>query len=225
MKILKDTYFQIITFLTGILILYTILKVLLIPTLTSPEFITFTAELGFYGYFVLVGYIVFSDIFAPLPSSLGFLTGVTIYGIKTAVILLYISSLLSASANFYISRRFGRSWVTRFAGKRAMKEIDQFTALEGTKALLVGRVLGFGVFEFVSYAAGLTNIPFRTYFIITAGASAITSFFIYFIYRDINFQSVSGVMVWLGSLLLAGLVFGLLVRSYVQWKQQNPPQT
>ncbi|OGG02905.1 hypothetical protein A2W14_00105 [Candidatus Gottesmanbacteria bacterium RBG_16_37_8] len=145
----------------------------------------------------------------------------TIYGVKTGMFLLYVASLISATINFWISRKFGRKLVTKLVGEKSMKEVDEFTSVEGKQVLIISRLFGFPIFEFISYAAGLTNISFKNYFVITAIASILTNIAAYLVFRNINFQSETGIMVWIGSIVGTGLIFGFFIKSYLKKKREE----
>jgi len=194
---------------------YGLLKYLLLPKITSVEFRDFTESIGCWGYLVVMGYIVLSHVFAPVAGSPGVVLGVTIYGIKTGMWLLYFASLISAVINFGIARRFGRGWVEKLVGKRSMRKVDEFVAHEGREVLILSRLLGFALFDFVSYAAGLTKVAFWDYFMITAGASLAVNLVAQYVFRAVDFQSEMGVMIWVGSVFVAGLMFGLIISRYL----------
>lgn len=218
MRVSKNTTIEILKIITTIIFLYILLKAILIPLITSEGFKDFTASLGFFGYFIVVGYTVLSHVFAPLAGTPGVLLGVTVYGVKTGMFLLYVASLISATLNFWISKKFGRRLVTKLVGEKSMKEVDEFTSVEGKQVLIISRLFGFPIFEFISYAAGLTNISFREYFIITAIASIFTNVAAYLVFRNMNFQSETGIMIWIGSIIGAGIVFGFFIKSYLKKK-------
>ena len=220
MTAFKKTWFKLLRLAVVILVFYVLLKVVLIPLVVSEHFKNFTASLGFFGYFIVIGYTVLSHVFAPLAGTPGVLLGVTVYGIETGMVLLYLASLISATINFYISRRYGRKLVVKLVGKKSMKEVDEFVAVEGKRFLLLSRLFGFSIFEFISYAAGLTTISFKDYFIITAGASFITNLAGYLVFRNINFQSETGIMIWIGFIVGAGVVFGFFIKSYLRKKNK-----
>jgi uncharacterized membrane protein YdjX (TVP38/TMEM64 family) len=220
MKISKKSAIEILKILVVIVILYILLKVILIPLIISEGFKDFTANLGFFGYFIVIGYTVLSHVFAPLAGTPGVLLGVTIYGVKTGMFLLYIASIISASINFWISKKYGRKMVIKLVGEKSMKEVDEFTSVEGKQVLIISRLFGFPIFEFISYAAGLTNISFKHYFIITAIASVITNIAAYLVFQNINFESETGIMIWIGSLISAGIFFGYFIKSYLRKKRK-----
>ena len=90
------------------------------------------------------------------------------YGLLKGWIFLYIASLISAAINFYIARTLGRKWVIKLAGRKSVEKIDRFVEIMGIKLLIIARTFGFPLFEFISYAAGFTNISFKTYMLITS---------------------------------------------------------
>ena len=125
----------------------------LIPQTREVEL--FVNSIGTWGYLVIIIYTVFSHVFAPISGSPAVFLAVTLYGLNTGVFLLYIASLVSSTINFWISRRYGRGLVVKFVGEKSMKEIDELVAVQGKQMLLVSRLFGFSIFEFISYAAGL----------------------------------------------------------------------
>jgi len=74
-----------------ILILYALLKILLIPIITSDNFKDLTASLGYFGFLIVIAYTVLSHVFAPLAGTPGVLLGVTIYGVGVGMFLLYLA--------------------------------------------------------------------------------------------------------------------------------------
>ncbi len=216
MKISKKQGTEILTLLAVVIAFYVVLKIVLIPVVISEGFRTFIESLGVGGYFVVIGYTVLSHVFAPLAGTPGVLLSITIYGLQVGILLLYIAGLISAVVNFWISRKFGRQLVTQFVGKRSMREIDAFTAIEGKKVLFISRLFGISIFEFISYAAGLTNVSFKDYFAITALVSIVPNAIAYVLLRDLDFYSETGILIWIGLLLVAGVIFGFFVKQYLR---------
>jgi len=206
---------KLVKFLFVIIVLYVALKYLLLPTINSLEFREFTQSIGVFGYLIIIGYVVLSHVFAPIAGTPGVALGITIYGINTGAWLLYIGSLISASINFFISKRFGRDWVIKLVGKKSINKVDEFAAVEGRTTLAVSRLFGFALFDFISYAAGLTNLKYKDYIFITAVFGLIPNLAIQYVFRDIDFQSEKGVLVWIGSIVVAASVFGVLIKIYL----------
>ena len=171
--------------------------------------------MGPMGPIFIVSFTAFSQIFAPLPGSPASLLSIAVYGYTTTVIFVYLGGLLSASISFYLSRRFGRKLVIKFVGQNTMNEIDDFAKAEGTEVLIISRLIGFPLFDYISYAAGLTNIPFNKYFAITAVCSVIPTLILAVLFKGLDFSSRTGFTIWFVSLNIVGLVFGLLIKKYI----------
>jgi uncharacterized membrane protein YdjX (TVP38/TMEM64 family) len=221
MRLTKKNWIVIIGIILVIVALYFVLKILFIPLVTSSQFKEFIADIGIWGYAVLVGIIMFTQVFAPIPGTPVVLLSISLYGVGTSMILAYVSSIISYAINFYIARKFGRKWVIKFVGEKSMKEVDEFTTLEGNKALIICRLLGFSLSEIISYAVGLTKMPFKNYIIITIVTTAITRFLSYLLFINIDFGSEKGIIIWLLFVYGAALVFGILVKSYLNKRKQK----
>jgi uncharacterized membrane protein YdjX (TVP38/TMEM64 family) len=106
-------------------------------------------------------------IFSPLSGSPITIAALVAYGYWGAFATHYLGNLIGSSANFFIARTAGRPAVERLAGTDKMAKLDETTEATGVTALIVLRLFGGGLFDFVSYAAGLTPMRFSTYFAIT----------------------------------------------------------
>jgi len=197
-----------------LIIAVSILLQWLLPAITSEESQAFIAQLGFFAPLVIIGYTVLSHVFAPVAGSPGVLLGFALFGVVWGSVYLYIASLISAVINFYIARRFGREWVKKLAGKAAMKDVDSFVAKSGRQVLVLCRLFGFPIYEVISYAAGLTTLSFKSYFLITAVVHAIPSLVFVLAFQNTDFTQPSNMLFWLGGLIVIGIVFTALLRKY-----------
>jgi len=193
----------------------------LTPALTSKEVKSFVEKLGFWGPLAIIFYITLSHILAPLAGSPGIFLSISIFGIFKTLIYIYVGSLISAVIGFYISRRFGRKWVAKLAGRKTMNEIDNFVKASGTKILILSRLFGFSLFEVVSYAAGLTNIKFKKYFIITLIFAFIPSLILTYFFRNKNFSSVSNILVWIATIMVTGIIFSFFIKKFLQKTKES----
>ena len=106
-------------------------------------------------------------VFAPLPGTPFLVSGIGLFGVVDGVLLIYSVDILSAVVNFYIARRFGRGVMRRFVGERGLNRIDGHVSEFSVEMLILARLFEGTFFEWISYAAGLTKIKFKKYFIIT----------------------------------------------------------
>ena len=113
------------------------------------------------GLFLLRG---ISIILPALPSSVYSLLAGSLLGFKVGYITITLSDLVFCSSAFYIARRWGRGPVSRLVGAGAMEKIDGFSKnqLEGNFFLMTGLLMT-GLFDFLSYAIGISRTHWRIF--------------------------------------------------------------
>lgn len=100
-------------------------------------------------------------VIAPLGGSPLYPIAGAAFGFWNGFIYTFIGDLLGTAIAFYISRVFGRKVVQYFVTKPGMKIIDVILAYLGTpRGLIHARLVFFSFPEGVTYAAGLTAMPF-----------------------------------------------------------------
>lgn len=114
-----------------------------------------------FGLFLLRG---ISIILPALPSSIYSLLAGSLLGFKTGYLTIVVSDLVFCSAAFFIARHWGRGPVNRLVGKKAMQRIDGFSRnqLEGNFFLMTGLLMT-GLFDFLSYAIGISRTRWRVF--------------------------------------------------------------
>ena len=111
---------------------------------------------------------------APLSGSPLKVAAGALFGFWEGVAYSLAGDVLGGSANFWIARLFGRVWVRRLVGERRLQQIERLAEpLSTWRGLIVARVFLAPVYDFVSYAAGLTATSYRRYLIVSAVAGAI----------------------------------------------------
>ena len=172
------------------------------------------SSLGIFGPILIIIYMTLSHVVASLTGTPGTVAALSLYGFGKAIIIVYIASLISATINFYIARILGRYWVIKLAGKDSIKRIDQITTVMGTRLLIIARIFGAPLYEFVSYAAGFTNISFKRYILITATVSLIPGVIISYLFYN-SLESPLRLSFLLGALIVIGILFTwYVVRLY-----------
>jgi uncharacterized membrane protein YdjX (TVP38/TMEM64 family) len=107
-------------------------------------------------------------IFTPLPSVPVDIAGGLAFGVVLGTLYTMIGGMTGATVNFYVARRLGRGFVERKLGRQAMEQIDGLAERMGAKLVFLTRLIPLFNFDWVSYAAGLTRISYRTYAIASA---------------------------------------------------------
>lgn len=141
---------------------------------------------------------ILQAIIAPLPAFLITFANASLFGAFWGGVLSWTSAMAGATLCFFIARILGRSAVEKLTGKTVLKNMDVFFERYGKHTILVCRLLPFVPFDPISYAAGLTSIRFRHFFLAT-GIGQLPATIVYS---------------WAGSLLTGGafwFVTGLFV--------------
>lgn len=141
---------------------------------------------------------VFQSVIAPLPAFLITFSNAALFGWVKGALLSWTSAMAGAALCFYISRFFGRAFVSKLTSKPALENVDLFFEKYGNYTILIARLLPFISFDIVSYAAGLTSMSFWSFFWAT-GVGQLPATLIY---------SYSGEMLIGGT---RSFVFGLLI--------------
>ncbi|MDO8488014.1 MAG: VTT domain-containing protein [bacterium] len=121
---------------------------------------------GYWGPIIYIALRLVTHIVAPISGTPIIIAGLLAFG-KWVIVYDYIVAATSGFTNFWIARIFGRNLVIKVVGREAMNKIDQIATHEGVKVLIIMRLFLGAFVDFISYAAGLTNIKFRPYYLIT----------------------------------------------------------
>lgn len=130
-------------------------------------FSEFVKRGGVFGPIVYVALLSSTYIIAPLSGTPVFLAGYPLFGRKM-IFLVYLATFFSSVINFWIARIWGRGLVRKLVGVKNIDKIDRFTQNYGVKSLIFFRVFQGYLFDFVSYAYGLTSMKFLPYLIVCA---------------------------------------------------------
>lgn len=213
MRINQEKTFVVVKILL-ILILTSIFSWWVFPQITSEGFQNIVKQSGHLGPLVLIIYIVLSHVFVPLSATPVVILSYGLFGVVATSIYVYVAGLISATINFYIARKFGRVLVERLAGKKSMESIDDFATKSGNKVLIISRLFGFPIYDVISYAAGLTEISFKNYFIITAVFGAIPAVIFLLFLKDVDLTQPRNFIILTGVVILVGVLFAYLLKQY-----------
>ena len=75
--------------------------------------------------------------------------------------------VIVVAACFWIARSLGREAVEKLCSKTGLATIERFFERHGDQSVLIARLLPFVSFDFVSYFAGLTSMPFKGFMVAT----------------------------------------------------------
>ncbi len=199
----KETIFKLFFALGIILIIYLVGKQI------SPDTIKlWTQKAGVFGPAVIFTISILTAVIAPLSGTPLMLVGFTLYG-PEIVFLFTFSGLISAGINFFIAKKLGRPYIEKLVGKANIAKVDELTQSHGITSLAILRIFLGGLNDFISYAMGLTNMKFKTYYVVTAVSFIPGTMFWYFI--ALNSSSTLAFLIWSIIFTTAlGFVFAIL---------------
>ncbi len=120
-------------------------------------------QMGWVGWFWFIVLYTLTCVFF-LPGSMLTVGAGAIYGFWGGTLLVSISSMAGAVANFATSRYLLRGWLSRkFARSERFQALDHAITTDGWKVILLSRISPILPHSVVSYAAGLTRISMTKY--------------------------------------------------------------
>jgi uncharacterized membrane protein YdjX (TVP38/TMEM64 family) len=121
-------------------------------------------QFGIWAPAIVFGLRLTSVIVPVLPGTAYAILAGGLFGFWPGLLVVALADLVSCTFNFYIARRYGRGWVERFVGSSFMDKIDRLGQrhLERNFFLMMGFLMT-GLFDFVAYAVGLTQIRWQAY--------------------------------------------------------------
>ncbi|SFG52979.1 TVP38/TMEM64 family protein [Neptunomonas qingdaonensis] len=135
---------------------------------TNPQLIIdYARNSGFIGPLVIIGSMAVAIVFSPLPSAPIALAAGAVYGHYEGTVYVFAGSLLGASIAFSIARILGFKaaylWLEQQLPGWKLQDPKRLMWL-----ILASRLMPFVSFDLISYAAGITTLSYRRFFIATA---------------------------------------------------------
>lgn len=134
---------------------------------------------GPWGVIILIFSLWITNVIAPLSGSPFLFAGFYSYG-QMSVVYAFIAAVIASITNFWIARIWGRNLVIKLAGEKNLDKIDDLTKDYGLQTLFVFRLFLKEFHDVISYAFGLTNIKFKSYFL-TSTLGMIPATFIWYL--------------------------------------------
>ncbi len=113
-----------------------------------------------------------ASVISPIPNSIFTIVAGRIYGGFWGGLYSYIGGLLGAAATFWIGRKLGRKYVSKFVSDHDLHSVERFLSENGIWAILGGRLVPFLSFDAVSYAAGMLSMDFWLFMLASAFGTA-----------------------------------------------------
>ena len=155
---------KVVGFVTFIIVISVAVSVLGSRLDTDP-IVAAVQKAGIWAPLVFIFFLTAPSVIAPLNGTPILIAGYLVFESKVQIYA-YLAFLISSSINFYISRKWGRAWVTRLVGRDDMEKVDSFTKDYGILSLIFLRLLTGPFSDYISYAYGFTNIKYSSYMVI-----------------------------------------------------------
>ena len=110
---------------------------------------------------------IVQTIIAPIPSEALLLFAGAVLPLYDVLVFGGIGLIVGSIIAFNIAKRGGRPVVVKIIGKKWTNIMDDWVSKNGTKAILVTRIIPVVPFDLVSYVSGITPIRFHNYLIAT----------------------------------------------------------
>ena len=127
---------------------------------------------GVWGPIVYIVVFALSMLFAPLPTAPMPLIAAAVFGPALGFLYTITATAIGSTVCFWVARRLGRPVLRRLTSQAALDRIDELGARLGIQLLIVLRLFPVAGVDYVSYAAGLTQMRFAYYIVISVLASA-----------------------------------------------------
>ena len=166
----------------------------------------FVASYG--GYAALVSFLlmIFQSVAAPLPAFLLTLANANLFGWWQGAVLSWSSAMAGAAVCFFIARILGRDVAEKLTSKAGIAQIDTFFEKIRKEYDSDLPSLPFVSFDIVSYAAGLTSMSFKSFFIAT-GIGQLPATIVY--------SYVGGMLTGGAQLLMTGLLILFALSAFI----------
>ncbi len=171
-------------------------------------------------FYILVKALTY--VFAPLSSGPIQLFSGALFGVIPGTVYTVIGEVAGGTVSFLIARHLGRPAVRRLVGDEGIRRVDSFVEQLGSwRALIYARLLLFGFYDFISYAAGFAGpVTLRQYVLVSAIFGTVPSFL--FVWAGDYFSQLdSRLLLMLWALVAALSALPFLIRRALQARRRR----
>ena len=176
---------------------------------------------GVWGPIVYIVVFALSMLFAPLPTAPMPLIAAAVFGPGLGFLYTITATAIGSTICFWIARRLGRPALRRLTSQAALDKIDQLGERLGIRLLIVLRLFPIAGVDYVSYAAGLTQMRFASYILISVLASS-PILILAAVLGDAVLERNREILI---GALVAILLFFAAPVVWVWWRQRRRTQT
>lgn len=134
-------------------------------TFDAEPFRDWVDGFGILGPIVFIAVMALSVLFAPIPNVPIFIAAGLAWGPVLGTAYSMAGLTLGSSMAFYAARYLGRRHLRRLIGDHNADRLDTLASTMGGRVIFWSRVLPAVNFDWISFVAGMTAIPFRVFII------------------------------------------------------------
>ncbi|MGE0598925.1 MAG: TVP38/TMEM64 family protein [Dehalococcoidia bacterium] len=131
----------------------------------AKPFKNWVEDRGPLGVVVFILAMAASVLFAPIPNAPIFIAAGLAWGPILGTAYCMAGLTIGSAAAFGVSRRFGRQHLPRLIGHRAAAHLDNLADNMGAGVVFWTRIMPGLNFDWISFVAGMTSVPFRTFIV------------------------------------------------------------
>ncbi|MCU0571176.1 MAG: VTT domain-containing protein [Oculatellaceae cyanobacterium Prado106] len=143
----------------GLLVLLMVLAIAFVNQVGIEQVRANVAQWGIWAPLSLLLLRLTSIVIPVLPGTVYTVLAGGLFGFVQGLVVIAIADLMACAANFFLAKRYGRSLVEKLVGQKFMTKVDALgqNYLERNPFLVIGLMMT-GLFDFVCYAVGLTQM-------------------------------------------------------------------
>lgn len=162
--------------------------------------------------------------FIPFPAEVLALCAGAMFGTPMGTALIWTGAMIGAALSFGLARLLGRAAVMRLLSRSQSASLDAWAADQGALTLLVSRFVPIIAFNLINYAAGLTQVSWRTFLWTTAiGILPLTILMVYLgaAMRELSWEWLLGMSAF-GIAAICGAHWLAKRRGWLRRRDANP---
>ena len=182
--------------------------------INKPEVLkTWFESFGVYAIFIYIIIQSITIIIAPIGGFSVAIAIIAIFGPVMGNLIVYLVTTPLYIINFLVARKFGRKIVKKLVGNSGLKTVDKYSQKMRSSTLIQLKLFLGGYFDFISYAAGLTNISFKSFVIINC-LVAIPNVILEILVFKFSPNFTSAVLISFAIPAICGIIYLLLHKQF-----------
>lgn len=131
----------------------------------SHKVIALLRDSGPWGWFILIILLILQAFLAFIPGQGLMVASGYIYGFWQGLLLTWFGLTLGGQMSFWLARRYGRSFASRFVSKKVLARWDSIAARQGVGFYTISLFLPIFPNDAMCFVAGLGEISFRRFLV------------------------------------------------------------